>query len=397
MKIKITIAELILITSMFLAVISATPTYGQTPVPSPPQIAAESYILLDPASGTTLAEKNADKRLPPASLTKMMTAYLVEEELRRGNIDRESIVTVSEKAWRMKGSLMFIEVGEQVSVGDLLKGVIIVSGNDASVALAEYIAGSEDVFAVMMNNQAKSFDMKNTHMVNASGWPAKNHFSTARDLGILAQHMINDHADYYHIYAEKEFQYGVDKRSGKPLEPQSNRNTLLFTNPSVDGIKTGYSDEAGYCLVASSSRDGRRLIVAIMGAKNERSRSNEAQKLLTYGFRFYENVELKKGGVTLENASVWGGKTDTVSVGLDKDLIVTLPKFGNHDIKSNILLDRDIIAPISIGTQIGKVEVLIDNEIITTKPLLALEPVEKGGLFKRLFDNIFRFFTNLLH
>ncbi len=364
-------------------------------IPSPPQVAADGYILVDAASGEVLAEKNADQKLPPASLTKMMTAYVVETELANGNIGRDDQVTVSEKAWRMKGSLMFIEVGEKVSVSDLLKGVIIVSGNDASVALAEYVAGSEDGFAQLMNSTAEQFGMTNTHFVNASGWPAENHYSSARDLAILARHMINDHPEYYPIYAEKEFQYGVDKRTGKPLNPQANRNTLLFTNPNVDGIKTGHSDEAGYCLVASSEREGRRLIAVVMGTRSERSRANETQKLLTYGFRFFDNVEVKKGGVTLEQVRVWKGDKDELAVGLEKDLVITVPRGKDKAVQASMVIDQDIMAPVAAGQKIGTVKVTLDDEVISEVPLIALEPVEEGGFFKRLWDGILRFFAGL--
>ena len=364
-------------------------------IPSPPQVAADGYILMDAASGEVLAEKNADQKLPPASLTKMMTAYVVETELANGNIGRDDQVMVSEKAWRMKGSLMFIEVGEKVSVSDLLKGVIIVSGNDASVALAEYVAGSEGGFAQLMNSTAEQFGMTNTHFVNASGWPAENHYSSARDLAVLARHMIIDHPEYYPIYAEKEFQYGVDKRTGKPLNPQANRNTLLFTNPNVDGIKTGHSDEAGYCLVASSEREGRRLIAVVMGTRSERSRANETQKLLTYGFRFFDNVEVKKGGVALEQVRVWKGTQDELAVGLEKDLVITVPRGKDKQVQASMLIDQDIMAPVAAGQKVGTVKVTLDDEVISEVPLIALEPVEEGGFFKRLWDGILRFFAGL--
>ena len=364
-------------------------------IPSPPQVAASSYILMDAVSGEVLAEENADQRLPPASLTKMMTAYVVETELANGNISRGDLVTISERAWQMKGSLMFIEVGEKVSVSDLLKGVIIVSGNDASVALAEYVAGGEESFARLMNATAERLGMVNTHFVNASGWPAENHYSSARDLAILARHMITDHPEYYPIYAEKEFQHGVDKRTGEPLSPQANRNTLLFTNPNVDGIKTGYSDEAGYCLAASSERAGRRLIAVVMGARSERGRASETQKLLTYGFRFFDNVEVRKGGVTLEQVRVWKGSRNELAAGLKKDLVLTVPRGKGKQIQASMLVDQDIVAPVAAGQRVGTVKVTLDDEVISEVPLIALDPVEKGGWFKRFRDSILRFFIGL--
>lgn len=366
-------------------------------IPSPPNVAADGYIMIDAASGEVLAEKKADQKLPPASLTKMMTAYLVTAELTNNTIDSDDLVTISEKAWRMKGSLMFIEIGEKVAVYDLLKGVIIVSGNDASVALSEYVAGSEGAFVQMMNTTAERFGMTNTHFMNASGWPAKNHYSSARDLSLLARHVINDHPEYYSIYAEKEFQYGVDKRTGKPLNPQANRNTLLFINPSVDGIKTGHSDEAGHCLVASSKREGRRLITVVMGARSERIRTSETQKLLTYGFRFFDNVEVKKGRVALERVRVWKGAQNKLSVGLAKDLIVTVPRGKEKDVQARMLIDQDIIAPIVIGQTIGVVKITMDDQVMSEVPLIALESIEDGGFFEQLWDSIVHFFTGLFH
>ncbi|MCK5893459.1 MAG: D-alanyl-D-alanine carboxypeptidase [Endozoicomonadaceae bacterium] len=364
-------------------------------IPSPPQVAANGYILIDAISGEILAEKNADHKLPPASLTKMMTAYLVTAELANNSITGDDMVTISEKAWRMKGSLMFIEVGEKITVSDLLHGVIIVSGNDASVALSEYLAGSEGAFVQMMNSTAELFGMTNTHFMNASGWPEKNHYSSARDLSLLARHVINDHPEYYSIYAEKEFQYGVNKRTGKPLDSQANRNILLFVNPSVDGIKTGYSNEAGHCLVVSSEREGRRLITVVMGARSERSRASETQKLLTYGFRFFNNVKVKKGGVVLERVRVWKGAKDELPVGLVKDLVVTVPRGKESDVQASMLIDQDIVAPVVTGQKLGVVKVMLDDQIISEAPLVALESIEDGGFFEQLWDSIVHFFIGL--
>ncbi len=363
-------------------------------IPSPPQIAAKSYILVDAVSGEVLAENNADEAMPPASLTKMMTAYVVENELAAGNIARNDLVTVSEKAWRMRGSLMFIEVGEKVSVEDLLKGVIIVSGNDASVALSEYVAGSEDAFAQVMNGTARELEMENTQFQNASGWPAKGHYSSARDLSKLARAIIYDHPEYYDIYSEREFQYGVNKSTGKPLNPQPNRNTLL-SNPNVDGLKTGHTDAAGYCLVASAKKDERRLIAVVMGTRSESARANETQKLLTYGFRFFENVDVNRGGVSLEQVRVWKGDRDQLSVGLEKDLVITVPRGRGKDVKASMTIEPDLEAPIAAGQVVGSVIVRLDDDVVEEKPLIALEAIEQGGFFKRLWDSIARFFSGL--
>ena len=379
-----------------LALSSASQALPAGLIPSPPKIAAKSYILIDAVSGEVLAENNADMVLPPASLTKMMTAYVVENELAAGNIRRDDLVTVSEKAWQMKGSLMFIEVGERVPVSKLLEGVIIVSGNDASVALAEHVAGSQGAFVQVMNATAQELGMTNTHYMNASGWPVKDHHSTARDLSILARHIIYDHPEYYAVYKEKEFQHGVNKRTGKPLAPQPNRNTLLFTNPDVDGLKTGHTQEAGYCLTASAIKDDRRLIAVVMGTSSERARANETQKLLTYGFRFFENVDLFHGGVALDQVRVWKGNIDKLPVGLDKDLVVTVPRGKGKAVESSLEVDKSLDVPIKAGQKVGSVVVRVGDEVIAQRDLVALQDVEQGSFFKRIWDSILRFFSELI-
>ena len=383
-----------LVTSQLFA-ISKAQALPAGMIPAPPQVSARSYILVDAASGEVLAESNADEKLPPASLTKMMTAYVVENELAAGNVGRADLVTVSEKAWRMRGSLMFIEVGERVSVEDLLRGVIIVSGNDASVALAEYIAGSEDAFSQIMNSTAQELGMENTQFKNSSGWPVDGHYSTARDLAILSEHIIYDHPDYYSVYDEKEFQYGVDKRTGKPLKPQPNRNTLLWSNPGVDGLKTGHTNEAGYCLAASAKKDNRRLIAVVMGTGSERARAAETQKLLTYGFRFFENVDVNRGGVALDNLRIWKGAVNELPVGLDEDFVVTVPRGQGKSVKASMVVDEDLVAPVTAGQKVGVVIVRVGEEVIAEKDLIALESIDRGGFIKRFWDSLVRFFTNL--
>ncbi|MGY0218061.1 D-alanyl-D-alanine carboxypeptidase family protein [Endozoicomonadaceae bacterium StTr2] len=364
-------------------------------IPSPPQLAATSYILVDAVTGKVLVEQDADARVPPASLTKMMTAYVAEAELAGGNINRDDKVLVSEKAWRMGGSRMFIEVGERVSVSDLLKGIIIVSGNDASVALAEHIAGSEGSFADLMNSTASRIGMKNTHFVNSSGYPAENHYSSARDLATLSRHIIYDYPEYYTLYDEKYFQYGVNKKTGKPLNPQPNRNSLLWSNKAVDGLKTGHTSAAGYCLAASAKRDGQRLIAVVLGTKSERARASETQKLFTYGFRFFDNVEIKKGGKALEVSRVWKGTADEVGLGLTKDLVVTVPRGQEKNLKATMQIDKRISAPIAKGQTLGMIEVRLNDDVIESVPLVALDAVEEGGLFKRLLDAVKLFFIEL--
>ncbi|KEQ19283.1 D-alanyl-D-alanine carboxypeptidase family protein [Endozoicomonas numazuensis] len=364
-------------------------------IPAPPKIAASSFILMDAGSGEILASENPDQTQHPASLTKMMTAYIGEIELAAGNISRDDQVLVSEKSWKMSGSTMFLEVGDKVPVQELLKGIIIVSGNDASVALAEHVAGSEDAFAQLMNNTARKLGMINSHFVNASGWPADDHYSTARDLAILSRHIVQDYPEYYDLYAQKYYQYGVDKKSGKPLRRQPNRNRLLWTNPYVDGLKTGHIAATGYGLAATAKRDGRRLVTVILGAKSEKQRAEEAQKLLTYGFRFFENVDVKKGGVTLETVPVWKGKQDKVSVAIDKDLIVTVPRGTSKDLKATLDINPMINAPIEAGQQLGTLKVTINDEVIKEVPLRAQSAVERGGFFKRLWDSVRLFFKGL--
>ncbi len=381
--------------AVFLTLSTAATALPAGLIPSPPQIAAKSYILMDAVTGEILAEKNANEKLPPASLTKMMSAYVVENELAAGNIKRNDIVTISEKAWRMKGSLMFVEVGEKVSVEDLLHGVIIVSGNDATVALAEHVAGSEDSFIQVMNATARQIGMTNTHFKDASGWPREGHYSTARDMAILAQRIIYDHPEYYPIYSIKEMQHGVDKRTGRPLKAQPNRNSLLWTNPDVDGLKTGHTNAAGYCLAASAKKDGRRLIAVVMGTTSERARARETQKLLTYGFRFFDNVDINRGGVALEQVRVWKGAFDQLPVGLQKDLVVTVPRGKGKNVKASMIVDDNLEAPIAKGQKVGTVVVRMDDNVIAERDLVALETVEEGGFFKRIWDGLVRFFISL--
>lgn len=368
--------------------------FGQ--IPSPPEVALKSYILLDAASGEVLASQNPDEPMHPASLTKMMTAYLAEMELAAGNIKLDDQVLVSEKAWSLGGSTMFIEVGERVSVEDLLKGIIIISGNDASVALAEYIAGSEDAFAQLMTSTAQRLGMNNTQFQNASGWPVADHYSSARDLATLSKHIVEDFPEQYGLYAEKYFQYGVDKKTGKPLRRQANRNRLLWTNPHVDGLKTGHIEDTGYHLAVTSKRDGRRLIVVLLGSSGEKQRADDAQKLLTYGFRFFENVDVKKAGEPLQTVKVWKGAIDDIPVGITEDLIVTVPRGTGKNLTASLVIDPKLEAPIARGQTVGTVKVMLDDDVVREVPLTAMQGVESGGFFKRLWDSIVLFFTGLL-
>jgi D-alanyl-D-alanine carboxypeptidase (penicillin-binding protein 5/6) len=360
----------------------------QTIIPAPPQLAASSWILMDANSGRILAEHNADERLPPASLTKLMTAYLVERELDRGTINLTDMVNISENAWRTGGSKMFIEVGDRVSVDNLLHGIIIVSGNDASVAMAEHLAGGEAPFADLMNQHATRLGMNDTHFMNATGLPHENHYSTAHDMARLSRYIINDYPEHYAIYSQRNFSFaGID---------QPNRNRLLWRDPTVDGLKTGWTTEAGYCLVASAQRDGMRLISVVMGTSSEEARAQETQKLLSYGFRFYETMKLYERGAVLATPRVWGGDTNELRVGVDGEVFMTLPRNRNEELRARLNLDADIQAPVAVGDDVGTLEVYLGEEMVGERQLVALENIEEGGLFKRLFDQVQRFFSNLI-
>lgn len=360
----------------------------QTIIPAPPQLAASSWILMDANSGRILAEHNSDERLPPASLTKLMTAYLVERELDRGTINLTDMVNISENAWRTGGSKMFIEVGDRVSVDNLLHGIIIVSGNDASVAMAEHLAGGEAPFADLMNQHATRLGMNDTNFMNATGLPHENHYSTAHDMARLSRHIINDYPEHYEIYSQRNFSFGgID---------QPNRNRLLWRDPSVDGLKTGWTTEAGYCLVSSAQRDGMRLISVVMGTSSDEARAQESQKLLSYGFRFYETMKLYERGAVLATPRVWGGDTNELRVGVDEEVFMTLPRNRNEELRARLNLGADLQAPVAVGDNVGTLEVYLGEEMVGERQLVALENIEEGGLFKRLFDQVQRFFSNLI-
>ncbi|WP_199456195.1 MULTISPECIES: D-alanyl-D-alanine carboxypeptidase family protein [unclassified Marinobacter] len=356
-------------------------------IPSPPAIAGSSWVLMDPLSGRVIMENNSNERLPPASLTKMMTAYIVERELDEGRISMSDMVPISVKAWRTEGSRTFVQEGTTVSVENLLKGVIIQSGNDASVALAEFIAGSEGAFVDIMNQQAQLLGMTNTNFQNATGLPAPDHFSTAYDLALLARAIIQDYPENYPLYAEKHFTYNNIR--------QPNRNALLWRDDSVDGLKTGHTEEAGYCLVASAKRNDTRLIASVMGTSSSEARAQEVQKMLNYGFRYYETERLFRAGQELVQAKVWGGQADQISVGMPEDVYVTIPRGSRNQLESTVDLDSVIKAPINVGDELGRVRVILDGETLVDEPVLALTEVPEGGLFKRLWDAIKLFFVQL--
>lgn len=348
------------------------------PVPKPPAIGAEAYLLQDFHSGQVLAEKNIDERMEPASITKIMTAYAVFKEIQGGQLALDDMVRVSEKAWRTQGSRMFIEVGKQVSVEDLLQGLIVQSGNDASVALAEHVAGSEDAFAGLMNRYARELGMTGTNFVNSYGWPHEQHYTTARDIAILARHLIEEFPEYYHWYAQRQFTFnGIT---------QHNRNRLLWRDASVDGLKTGHTDSAGYCLVTSAHREGMRLITVVLGTRSEEARAVASQSLLNYGFRFFETHKLYEAGNELTQARVWKGAMEQAPLGLGEDLFVTIPR-GQYDrLDASMTLDSRILAPVQNGQTLGNVHVRLGEHLVAERPLLALAGVEEGSIWQRLVD-----------
>lgn len=364
--------------SMLIATFQANSENAEIQTPAPPTIAASSYILIDYNTGKVLAENNADAKLAPASLTKIMSVYVVFREISNGHLHLEDLVTISQKAWETSGSRMFIEVGNQVKVEDLLKGVIIQSGNDASVALAEHIAGDETTFADMMNQHAKRLGMTNSHFQDSNGLPIDNHYTSARDLAILTAALIKEFPDYYRWFSQQEFTYNNIT--------QHNRNQLLSRDGSVDGVKTGFTDAAGYCLVASALRDNMRLVSVVMNASSANARANENQNLLNYGFRFFESHKLYQGKTALTEARVWKGDSTKLEAGLTEDLYATIPRGHYADLKAVINLDKGITAPIKEGDKLGSVNVTLKDEVIANKDLIALKTVEQGNIFRRIYD-----------
>lgn len=371
-------------TSLFLLLAVFSAQAAPSLVPSPPRISATGHVLMDFHSGQILSSDNVEKPLEPASLTKLMTAYAVFDELKRGNISLDDEVRVSEKAWRMKGSRMFIEVGETVSVEQLLKGMIIQSGNDASVALAEYVAGSEDAFAALMNAHAEKLGLDGTHFVNSTGMPVENHYTTAIDMAKLAAALIHEFPDYYHWYSEKQYTYNEIT--------QSNRNLLLFRDDSVDGLKTGHTEAAGYCLVSSAKRDNMRLIAVVMGTDSEKARAQESQKLLNYGFRFYETHKLYDANQALKQARIWKGELEELPVGLAETLHVTVPRGQYNELKASMRVGKTLTAPIGSGQRLGTVSVKLGDETLAERPLVALQDVAEGGLWQTIKDSVLLLF-----
>ena len=357
------------------------------PIPAAPKLQASGYLLVDATNGEILVEHNAEEPLPPASLTKMMTAYIAEREITEGRLSFDDQVPVSVKAWKTGGSRMFIREGTEVRLEDLLRGIIIQSGNDASVAVAEYIAGSEDVFADVMNQTAISLGMTNTQFKNATGLPEDGHYTTAKDLSVLAARIIQDFPDTYPIYQEKNFTYNGIK--------QANRNSLLFRDPSVDGLKTGHTEEAGYCLVASAERDGFRLISVVMGTASEKAREQETTKLLQYGFRYFSGKTVFAAGEPLPESArkVWFGEMESVDLAPTEPLYVTLPLGRESAIQATLDAPDTLDAPLEAGAVVGTVKIMLGERVLAESPVAVAEAVPEGGLFKRLMDFVLRLFA----
>lgn len=378
------LTALLLLSTVFVSNLAAA---RQVIIPAPPQLAASGYLLIDADTGKVLVDHNADQPLPPASLTKMMTSYIVSSEVDSGNMDETDLVNISVKAWKMGGSKMFIREGTRVPVKDLLRGVIVQSGNDASVALAEHVAGSEGAFVDVMNQQAALLGMSNTVFHNATGWPAEGHVTTARDLSLLAQALINDFPEHYQLYSEKYFSYnGIT---------QPNRNKLLFRDSSVDGLKTGHTEEAGYCLVSSARKNGMRLIAVVMGTRSDEARAAESQKLLAYGFRYFQTHKLYSKGDELSTARVWAGKREEVKLGIEEDLYLTIPRGAAEELKADMHIDDVIKAPFMVGQELGNLTVTLNGEVLVDTALVAIEGVEQAGVLARLWDAIKLFFLGL--
>ena len=363
-----------------------------TIVPSPPQVAAKAYFLIDATSGTVLVEHNADIALPPASLTKMMTSYVLAGEIAAGRVSDSDMVVISRNSWSQNpefngSSLMWIEPGMDVSISDLKRGIIISSGNDATVAVAEHLAGSVSAFADMMNGHAEALGMTGSYFANPHGLPHPDHVTTARDLATLAIAIINRYPEEYAVYKERDFTYNDIK--------QYNRNTLMAEDPSVDGLKTGYTKEAGYGLVASAKRRDMRLVSVVLGTKSPNARKSESRSLLNYGFRFFETLTFFSSMEELEKPRIWKGQQDYLSLGVRDELVLTLQRGKKKSLSTVVEVDTEISAPVALGDTLGTVKLMLDGEVVAETPLVALEAVEPGNFFARLWDMVLMWIASL--
>ena len=377
------IVELLFAASLVLLV-SSISFAEPRPVPAAPSVAATGYILLDFRTGKVIASSNAGDRLEPASLTKLMSAYIVFSEIEKGSIQLSDNVLISETAWRTGGSRMFVEADSKVTVEDLLKGMIIQSGNDATVALAEHVAGTEEAFAELMNHEAKLLGMSGSNFVNASGLPGKEHYTTATDLATLTRALIANFPDYYSWYSQKEFTYNEIT--------QRNRNKLLWRDETVDGVKTGHTKSAGYCLVTSAERDDMRLISVVLGTKSPDARARESQKLLNYGYRFFETRKLYAANQSLSKHRLWKGNRKEIELGVSEDIYVTIPRGQEDSLSAELQLQETIIAPVAKGQEFGTTLISFGDELLVEKPLVALDDYTEGGFMQRLTDSVLMYF-----
>lgn len=360
--------------------VAASAQTQSIPVPAPPSIGAEGYLLMDFHSGRMLAERDIDQRRDPASLTKIMTAFVVFSELKAGNLNLSDPVLVSEKAWRAVGSRMFIEVGDQVTIENLLRGMIIQSGNDASIALAEHIAGDEATFAVLMNQYAAELGMTNTNYTNAAGLPNDNHYSSVADTARLVQALINRFPVFYELYSEQSFTWNNIE--------QPNRNRLLARDPSVDGVKTGYTERAGYCLATSAERDGMRLISVVMGTDSAAARVDQTQTLLNYGYRFFKTHRLYGAREVIQQPTVWKGDADTLDIGVAQAVHVTIPTRAYDQLDAQLEITDQLEAPLAKDAVIGRLQVSLQGETLVERDVIALNAVEQGGIIGRIIDSL---------
>tara|TARA_B100000575_G_scaffold108443_1_gene86328 strand:+ start:5952 stop:7106 length:1155 start_codon:yes stop_codon:yes gene_type:complete len=365
---------------IFLLTSFCTDGLAQSMVPKAPKLNLDSYILLEASTNTVIAEFNSDNHVSPASMTKVMTGYVIADQIASGAISLDDKVLISEKAWKTGGSKMFIEAGKRVLVRDLLSGIVIQSGNDATVAMAEYVAGSEEGFVDFMNSYASELGLSNTLFQNAVGWTDPNHFSSAKDLAIITKALINNFPDHYATYKEKEFTFSGIR--------QLNRNKLLWRDDTVDGVKTGHTESAGYCLISSAKRNDMRLIAVVAGSPSENERLTASQRLLEYGFRFYATQKLITKDEEVTFAKVWGGKIDRISLGTRDDILLTLPRSDFKNLKANYNFNNNIQAPISAGDVIGNIEFISNNQLVLSSPLVAIESVEAKGFFGRIWARI---------
>ncbi|MEE9302830.1 MAG: D-alanyl-D-alanine carboxypeptidase family protein [Thiotrichaceae bacterium] len=380
-KLRNKILSVVMVSFFLTSVVHAA---QNSPLIKLPDIDAESYLLIDFHSQRILASKNPGKKIEPASITKLMSAYVIYKELYKGNVDTKDLVLISEKAWRMKGSRMFVEARKKVPMERLLSGLIIQSGNDAAIALAEHISGTEASFVEKMNAEAVRLGLNNTHFVNVTGWPAENHFTTAHDIATLTRAVISEFPEHYKLYKKREYSYNGIK--------QYNRNKLLWLDPTVDGVKTGHTKSAGFCLVASADRNGMRLISVVLGAKSVKERSDASQQLLEYGYKNFETRKLYEGGGVLENVRIWKGASENMPIGFIDDFYITVPKGSYERLSGIVEYQSDVDAPVHRGDEVGKVIIKDGDKVVVESPLVALNTIAGGGLWRKMTDGLEKVF-----